>query len=89
MVQWLRLESAGRVVLVDGKPTLAQMQAAVGGYVERMPLGHGCELWVNEDARMMTQRPVPNGLAGEVMCLCLGNAHLVDILGDALLRVAS
>lgn len=39
------------LVMGGSKPTLAEMQAVVGGYIERVTI-RGGELWVNEEGRL-------------------------------------
>jgi len=85
MTRWLLLTSAGAACpCAGGRPSLAAMQAAVGGYVERVHLEHGMALWVNEDGLALGL--APNALASTVCSVFRPVTPRMVIVGDALLE---
>jgi len=46
------------------RPTLRELQGVVGGFIERLALGGGVELWMNEEGRILGLKP--NGQASAV-----------------------
>lgn len=66
---------SGKIVPLEKKPTLPEMQKLVGGYVEHVLLKHGAYLMVNEDGHALNlpRNPKASELYGGL------------ILGDAIL----
>jgi len=85
-VEWLHLTAAGAAYRLPLKPDLTTMQRCVGGYVERLPLGRGMVLWLDEEARIRHPRPPVNELASTVLAHALPYPT-VQVLGDALLEI--
>jgi hypothetical protein len=48
---WATLKVDGTFERHEGVPTLTDLQAAVGGLIERVEIGHGIDLWVNEEGK--------------------------------------
>lgn len=87
MSQWLWLQSSGKVSVLPHKstPPLDVMQSHVGGYVERLQLGHGCTLWCNEDGLGMGLPK--NELAVSVARTVFDEPYPFFLAGDCLLEV--
>lgn len=69
-----------------GKPTLAQMQEAVGGYIEtgfRMPSklrpGVSIDFWVNDEGLGLSDNPVMQYRVGEKVYQLAGSAIVTGV----------
>lgn len=76
------------VLRADGTETtlddlsLASMQAAVGGYIERVRLSDNREMWVNEDGISMQ---LPFNLRATQLRNALAYVDHMPILGDVII----
>lgn len=89
--EWFRITTANKVErLGHERPSLAAMQAAVGGWIEATPLPEGWrafEMYGNEEGRLVAE-PQVNRLATQLVALSYaGLGDVYDIVGDVVVRV--
>jgi Domain of unknown function (DUF3846) len=61
--KWASITVEGEVEIHDGIPTLEQMQATVGGYIEAVEIGDAI-MWVNEEGKLSGL--TPNNIATDL-----------------------
>jgi hypothetical protein len=84
MIKVIKIPVGSQPFVTEIEPTLAAMQAEVGGYIELVPMGRtGLDLCVNEEGKMIGL-PVNFPIFGGQDLVC-GDALLVrhDSLGEA------
>ena len=76
------LRTDGSTEQLEGKPTLEQLQALVGGYIELVPIFDGSHMYCNEEGKLLGLKPnifagalidFPDTIVGDVVVMEKGD----------------